>query len=117
MPPRSSKSLKRQWFHILLALADEDRHGNAIVREVLDQTDGDLRLWPVMLYKSLEDMAGAGFITELTDPRERPAESEKRRYFRITTTGRKRLEVESGRLLSLGAAARAKLALGDGDTR
>jgi DNA-binding PadR family transcriptional regulator len=107
--------LKRQWFHILLALADEDRHGNAIVREVLDQTDGDLRLWPVMLYKSLEDLAAEGFIVELTDPRDRPAESEKRRYFRITATGRKRLAAESDRLVGLGAAARAKLALGDGD--
>ena len=57
MAVRRNQTLKPRWFHILLALSDQDRHGSDIVREVLEQTDGELQLWPAMLYGSLEQMA------------------------------------------------------------
>jgi len=102
--------LKPHWFQILLALAAEDRHGSAIMRAVLDQTQGALRLWPVMLYSSLEQLTEAGYIAEVP-ARDRPAgESERRRFYRITKTGRRVLADEAERMADLARAAKAQLA-------
>ena len=109
MPPRRNQTLKPRWFQILLALSDQDRHGSDIVREVLEQTDGGLKLWPAMLYRSLEQMADQGLIAELKDPESRPAgASAKWRYFRITHEGRQVLATEADRLMALARIARAK---------
>ena len=64
--PRRNQALKPRWFHILLALSDKDLHGSDIMRGVLEQSDGDLRLWPAMLYGSLEQMMDRDLIDELT---------------------------------------------------
>src|SRR5437879_9797058 len=64
MRPPDDDPLPAHWFQILLALAQEDCHGAAIVRAVLDQTDGRMRLWPVKLYSSLEQMVAASTIVE-----------------------------------------------------
>ena len=113
MASRRNTTLKPRWFHILLALSDQDRHGSDIVREVLSQTDGELRLWPAMLYRSLEQMADEGLIVEL-DESERPeGASAKRRYFRITPAGRQLLAEEADRLGALARAARAKNVLSE----
>lgn len=105
--------IKAQWYHILLALADEDRHGNGIVREVLHRTDGRLRIWPVMLYKCIDEMLAEKLVTELNESNQRPpGESERRRYFRITKKGLKVLAEETERLSALVEVARDKLAPG-----
>ncbi len=96
-------------FQILLALAEKDCHGAAIVRTVLDQTDGAMRLWPVKLYASLERMVEAGTIAECAPPID---ESERRRYYRITTAGRRLLAAEADRLAQTVQLARARLARG-----
>ena len=106
----STHGIKVHWFHILVALADEDRYGNGIVREVLDRTDGQLRIWPVMLYRCLDEMMEDGLVTELTDSSERPPqESERRRYFRITEKGLGILVEETERLSELVNVARSKM--------
>ena len=106
----STHGIKVQWFHILVALADEDRHGNGIVREVLERTDGQLRIWPVMLYRCLDEMMDGGLVSELTDSLERPPQkSERRRYFRITEKGLHVLEEETDRLSELVNVARSKM--------
>ena len=106
----SSLPLKPQWFHILLALSDEAQHGSGIVRSVLDQTDGKLRLWPATLYGSLEELAALGWIEELTGASERPqGESEKKRFFRITAAGTRVLAAEADRLQLLAQTAMARL--------
>ncbi len=106
----NSLPLKPQWFHILLALSEEARHGSGIVRSVLDQTDGKLRLWPATLYGSLEELAALGWIEELTGTSERPqGESEKKRFFRITAVGTRVLAAEADRLQSLAQTAMARL--------
>ncbi len=103
-------SLKPHWFHILLALAEREHHGSAIMRAVLEQTEGRLRLWPVMLYSSLDELAEARLI-EAVPAAARPAgESERRRVFRLTKTGRAALAVEADRLADLAAAAKTRLA-------
>ncbi|UCG87476.1 MAG: helix-turn-helix transcriptional regulator [Gemmatimonadota bacterium] len=103
--------LKPQWFHILLALSQDAQHGSGIVRSVLDQTGGKLRLWPATLYGSLEELAQLGWIEELTRPGERPeGESEKKRFFRLTHAGKQILSAEAGRLKSLAQTAFERLA-------
>jgi|RhiMethySRZTD1v2_1073278.scaffolds.fasta_scaffold08044_10 DNA-binding PadR family transcriptional regulator len=110
----ASTPLKTHWFQILLALASEDRHGSSIMRAVLDQTGGTLKLWPVMLYNSLEQMTEAGLIQEIGGS-ERPTESERRRYYRLTRAGRRALADEADRMASLAKAAKAQLATRRGD--
>ena len=55
----ATPTLKPQWFQILLAVADHELHGLGIMKEVLEQTDGQMRLWPAMLYGSLKKMVDA----------------------------------------------------------
>jgi DNA-binding PadR family transcriptional regulator len=112
VPP--SVPLKPHWFQILLALAGEDRHGSGIMRSVLEQSDGAVRLWPVMLYSSLEQMAEAGLIQEVGGD-DRPDESERRRYYRMTRAGRRALADEAERMANLAKAAKAQLAAKRGD--
>jgi DNA-binding PadR family transcriptional regulator len=106
---RRNQALKPRWFHILLALSDKDLHGSDIMREVLEQSGGDLRLWPAMLYSSLEQMVDQGLIEELKNPAQRPdGASAKLRYFRITNDGRHRLGSEADRMAAMAQLARAK---------
>jgi len=95
-------------FHILLAVADEDRHGYAIIQDVEVRTDGELRLSAGTLYRSIQRMLEQGLIVE---PRERPDpedDDERRRYYRITPFGRKVVEAEAGRLAQLVRMARQR---------
>ncbi len=102
--------LKPQWFHMLLALSEADQHGSGIVRAVLSQTDGKLRLWPATLYGALGDLVEHRWITELTGNRDRPeGESEKKRFYRITKAGARVLAAEAVRLEALARTAMARL--------
>ncbi len=94
-------------FHILLALADDDRHGYAILQEVARRTGGELRLSAGTLYRSIQRMLEDGLIVEL---RERPApeeDDERRRYYRITLLGSAVARAEAARLHALVRMARA----------
>ena len=95
-------------FHILLALVDDDRHGYAIIQEVEARTDGALKLSAGTLYRSIQRMLEQGLIVE---PRQRPApelDDERRRYYRITSLGRRTAEAEMARLAELVRLARAR---------
>lgn len=95
-------------FHILLALADEDRHGYAMLQEVERRTGGELRLSAGTLYRSIQRMLEDGLIVEL---RERPSpelDDERRRYYRITALGSAVARAEAARLQALLRMARAK---------
>ncbi|MEX2471641.1 MAG: PadR family transcriptional regulator [Gemmatimonadota bacterium] len=100
--------MKPHWFHILLAVADQALHGTAIMEEVLDRTEGELRLWPGMLYGSLKEMDDAGWIEEVPPPDDAPTEGGKRRFYRITAAGRGALADEVDRLAGFVRDARAK---------
>ena len=94
--------------HILLAIADQDRHGYAIMQEVERLTDGAARMGPGTLYGTIKRMMAAGLIEE-TDERPDPErDDERRRYYRATPLGRRILGEETARMASLVAAARAK---------
>lgn len=89
--------LKPQWFHILLALSQEPRHGFGIQRAVLERTGGRLRLWPATLYRSIEALSREGLIEAVDTPAGEP-EDERRQYYRLTGDGERRLALEVGRI-------------------
>jgi DNA-binding PadR family transcriptional regulator len=94
-------------FHILLSLADEDRHGYGIILEVAARTGGALRLSAGTLYRSIQRMLEDGLLVEA---RERPApdeDDERRRYYRITPFGAAVARAETSRLSDLVKLARA----------
>ena len=101
-----ARPLKPQLFHILLALSREDLHGNAIRRRVLTQTDGHVRLWPAMLYRSLGKLEQAELIRAADSPLDHPPD-ERRHYYAITPAGRLRLREEAETMARWVAAARA----------
>jgi DNA-binding PadR family transcriptional regulator len=104
--------MKRNWYFILLSLAGGDQHGSGVMREVLDLTGGELRLWPATLYGSLDELAEQGWIEELADPAARPeGESERKRFYRLTRSGRRVLATETDRLAGIVREARARIPL------
>jgi DNA-binding PadR family transcriptional regulator len=93
--------------HILLVLAESDRHGYGIIQDVEERTDGDLRLSAGTLYRSIQRMQDQALIVE---SRRRPAAAEddpRRRYYRITAFGEAVARAEVGRLARLVKIARA----------
>src|SRR6185436_10692664 len=93
-------------FHILLAVAQQDRHGYAIIQDVEARTGGELRLSPGTLYRSIQRMLEQGLILET---RERPSpeeDDERRQYYRITPFGRAVAKAETQRLNQLVRLAR-----------
>lgn len=107
--------MKRHWFYILLSLAGADRHGSGIVRDVLDLTDGDLRLWPVTLYGSLDELREQGWIRELEPSATDARDAGHKRWFRITAAGRRTVSAEVARLRESVRVAERRLATGGGD--
>jgi DNA-binding PadR family transcriptional regulator len=97
-------------FHILLALADEERHGYAIMRDIEARTDGLVRVGPGMLYGSVKWLLADGFI-EGAARLPRPGEDERRRYYRLTETGLALLKAEAARLEAAVGLARARRVL------
>jgi DNA-binding PadR family transcriptional regulator len=91
-------------FHILMAVAEEDRHGYAIIQDVSARTRGELKLSPGTLYRSIQRMLEQGLLVE---SRERPEiDDERRRYYRITPLGREVAKAEAQRLQQLVRLAR-----------
>lgn len=94
-------------FHILVSLADADRHGYAIIQDVAARTEGEVKLGPGTLYRSIQRMLELDLIAE-TDTRPAAAvDDERRRYYRITPLGRQVARAEAERLSSLVKLARA----------
>lgn len=97
-------------FHILLALAEEERHGYGIMQDVAQQTDGALQLGPGTLYGCLKRMLAAGLVEE-SDERPDPAlDDERRRYYRMTVLGKRMARAEAQRLAGAVTVAMARLA-------
>ena len=95
-------------FHILLALADRDRHGYEIMREVGERTEGKVRLGPGTLYGSIKRMLNDDLIEELDERPDPELDDERRRYYRLSEFGHRVAVAEAERLAQLVKAARAK---------
>lgn len=98
-------------FHILLALADEERHGYAVMRDIETRTDGVVRVGPGMLYGSIKWLLSDGFIEDSAPRRAKPGDDERRRYYRLTAAGRELLRAEAARLDAAVNLARARRVL------
>ena len=94
-------------FHILVALAEEDRHGYAIMQDVAQRTDGGLKLGAGTLYRSIQRMLEQGLISEVSSPPAPEMDDERRRYYRITPFGRTVAKAEARRLAQMLKLARA----------
>jgi DNA-binding PadR family transcriptional regulator len=91
--------LTPQVFHVLVALAERDLHGYAIMQDVSARTNGKLRLSPGTLYGSIKRLLEQGLIIELEN-------DARRRYYRLTPFGRKVAKAEASRLMELVDQAR-----------
>lgn len=94
-------------YHILLALADGDLHGYAIIQEIEARSGGALRPTTGALYLALQRMEEEGLIRE-SPRRPRPDEDARRKYYRMTPEGRALARLESERLAALVGVALEK---------
>jgi DNA-binding PadR family transcriptional regulator len=94
-------------FHILIALADRDRHGYSIMQDVVSRTEGKVQLSAGTLYSSVRRMLEQGLIEELRDSPDPTSTDERRRYYRLTRFGRRVAAAEAQRLSTLLQHARA----------
>jgi DNA-binding PadR family transcriptional regulator len=99
--------LPKDTFHILVSLADRERHGYSVMQDVADRTDGALRLSPSTLYASIKRLLTRGLIEELDERPDPRHDDERRRYYRLTRLGRQVAMAEARRLERLLADARA----------
>ena len=87
--------------HILLALGTEAKHGYAIMRDIAERSDGEIRLLPGTLYSTIKKMLADRLIEEVAAPRGADSEDARRRYYRVTRTGRTAVAAETQRLARL----------------
>ena len=103
--PESLLPLPTAVFHILIALADRDRHGYSIMQDVGARTNDAVQLSPGTLYS--RRMLEQGVIEELTKSHDPSSTDERRRYYRLTRFGRRVAAAEAARLSALLQQARA----------
>src|SRR6185312_933943 len=106
LDPRTLTPLSPTTLYILLALAEGDRHGYSIIKEVEASTAGTVRLFPGTLYRLIKQMVIDGWIVE--EERNDPADDQRRRYYRLTKWGRAIAQAESQRLLDIVRLAQAR---------
>jgi DNA-binding PadR family transcriptional regulator len=105
--PESLLPLQTAVFHILIAVADRERHGYAIMQDVAARTGGKVRLSAGTLYSSIRRMLEQGLIEELAESPDPNSTDERRRYYRLTRFGKRVAAAEVERLNTLVQQARA----------
>jgi DNA-binding PadR family transcriptional regulator len=100
--------LSEQAFHVLLALADEDRHGYGVMREIHERTGGAVTIGAGTLYGCLKRLLAAELIEEVGDRPTPELDDERRRYYRLTPLGARAASAEARRLELLVRQARRK---------
>jgi DNA-binding PadR family transcriptional regulator len=95
-------------FHILMALADGERHGYGIMQEIAESTGRQTIMGPGTLYGTIKRMLDSGLVEECGERPDPEADDERRRYYRLTRHGRAAATAEAERLESLLRSARAK---------
>ena len=98
--------------HILLALADGEKHGYGIMKTIEVTTDGRMKMGPGTLYGSIKRMLAAGLIQESDERPDPILDDERRRYYKLTTFGQRVLRAEVERLYQLVSLAMSKRLLG-----
>ena len=105
--PQSLLPLPPASFHILVSVADVDRHGYAIIQDIAERTGGRVRLGAGTLYRTIQRLLEDGLILETEERPEPDEDDERRRYYRITSFGRTVVRAEAERLADLVKLARA----------
>ena len=105
--PEDFLPLPGDTFDVLVSLADADRHGYAILQDIAERTDGHIRLSPSTLYAIIKRLLEAGLIEELSERPDPAHDDERRRYYRLTSLGRRVARAEAVRLTRALADARA----------
>ncbi len=108
MPKRKLDPLPSAAFQILLALSEDDLHGYAIMRSVEAQSGGRVRLGPGTLYSSIQTLLEEKLIEEVDAGEDAASGNERRRYYRLTSSGRKVAGSEAKRMADLLRLARAR---------
>ncbi len=98
-------------FHILLALAEGEKHGYAIMQDVEDNSAGSVKMGPGTLYGSIKRMLASGLIEECDERPDPEMDDQRRRYYQLTGLGQRVAEAEAERLASMLALAHVRLAL------
>jgi DNA-binding PadR family transcriptional regulator len=104
-----SPSLTAAELQVLVALADGDKHGYAIGKEIAERTDGQVQLRAATLYTVIKRLLANGFIDEEAERPDPELDDERRRYYRLTMRGRRAAEDEARRLEATAKQARTKL--------
>jgi DNA-binding PadR family transcriptional regulator len=106
--PESFLPLKPHWFHVLLSLSDQDQHGYGIMQDVLERTDGKVRLWPPTLYGTIKRLSDEDLIEPSGSKPGGGLDDARRRYYHLTSFGRRVLGAECARLEGLIRAVHAR---------
>lgn len=111
--PKPSLPLTPAAFNLLLALADGEKHGYAIMQSVALRSGGEVRMGPGTLYGLIKRMLADGWIEELDERPDPALDDERRRYYRLTGLGQRVAVAEAERLARLVSAARQQGLLAD----
>jgi DNA-binding PadR family transcriptional regulator len=106
--PESFLPLTPAVFHVLLALADGERHGYAIMQSVADTTEGRISMGPGTLYGTLKRLLEAELIEESDSRPDPELDDDRRRYYRLSGLGQRVVGAESRRYAALVRVARSK---------
>jgi DNA-binding PadR family transcriptional regulator len=98
-------------FNILLALADGEKHGYAIMLEVEANTEGAVKMGPGTLYGSIKRMLAAGLVEESDERPDEALDDQRRRYYRLSGLGERALKAEAERLAAQVRIAQVKQVL------
>jgi DNA-binding PadR family transcriptional regulator len=107
MPPLTSAV-----FHVLLALADGERHGYAIMQEVAENTGGQIKMGPGTLYGTIKRLLEVRMIEESDERPDPDLDDERRRYYRLTGLGQRAVKAEALRYAAMAELARRKRLIG-----
>ena len=99
-------------FHVLLALADGERHGYAIMQEVSEHTDGQIKMGPGTLYGTVKRLIEAKLIEESDERPDPHLDDERRRYYRLSAFGQRVVKAEAMRYAAMVKVARGKRLFG-----
>lgn len=99
-------------FHVLLALADGERHGYAIMQEVAEHTDGRIKMGPGTLYGTVKRLIEARLIEESDERPDPHLDDERRRYYRLSGLGQRVVQAEAERYAAMVKVARGKKLIG-----
>ncbi len=105
---KSTGAFTPAMFQILLVLTEHECHGYRIMYEVTEQTNGEVRLGPGTLYRSIKELLVEGMIAECRGRPDSTLSDDRRKYYQITAVGRQAARQEAERLARLVNVARAK---------